>query len=119
MSGNHEGLSEERSKQTMIHILLICSGGMSTSLLAKRMQDVANRQKIAVEVSAIGDFQTSEFVNQADLILLGPQIRFRLHEIQSSLNYKIPVMIIDWKVYGLMDGEQVLQKALAVIQGNE
>ena len=52
----------------------------------------------------------------ADMILLGPQVRYRLKEVQGELpNNKVEV--IDMKDYGMMNGKAVLDHVRKVLEG--
>ena len=39
----------------MTNILLVCSAGMSTSMMVKKMQEAAEEKKIEAEIWAVGD----------------------------------------------------------------
>ncbi len=49
------------------------------------------------------------------VILLGPQIRYELKRITQAAD-PIPVEVIDTRDYGLMKGDNVLEKALNLIE---
>ena len=77
----------------MKKILLVCCAGMSTSLLP------------------------NEFGQEpADVILVGPQIRYLLNNIKKEVNNTVPVELIDMRIYGMMDGEKVLNQALNALE---
>ncbi|MDO5048064.1 MAG: PTS sugar transporter subunit IIB [Anaerococcus sp.] len=94
---------------------LFCNAGMSTSLLASKMQKVADEHKLPIEVKAFSDSQMSEVIENKnpDAILLGPQVR---HIYDKTVKkYKKPgniVMTIDADDYGTMNGERVLKAAM-------
>lgn len=98
----------------MINILLICSSGMSTSMLVKKMQEAAAEDNIEANIWAIGDAESSINIPKADIVLLGPQVKFLLEKKQKEAK-DIPVRVIDMRTYGRMDGGKVLQEALAVL----
>ena len=54
----------------MYHILLVCSAGMSTSMLVKKMQDAASEKGVEATIWAVGDAESVEEVKKADIILL-------------------------------------------------
>ena len=56
----------------MKKIILVCNAGMSTAMLAKRMQDAAGT---ALEVHAYGEAEFMQHIDGAAVILVGPQIR--------------------------------------------
>ncbi|MBS4535454.1 PTS sugar transporter subunit IIB [Clostridium sp. D2Q-14] len=98
----------------MTNILLICSGGMSTSALVKKMQESADKRDIEVNIWAIGDAESQEESKKADIILLGPQVRYLESKMKQRVDNKKPVAIIDMLVYGTMNGEKALDNALEV-----
>lgn len=103
----------------MKKILLCCSSGMSTSLLVNKMRKVAEEHNVPVEINAVGLDRFETEVKEYDVILLGPQVKFKLDEfkpIAESYNKKIAV--IDTKDYGTMDGKKVLSQAIKLIKEN-
>ncbi|CNH60357.1 PTS system N%2CN'-diacetylchitobiose-specific transporter subunit IIB [Yersinia pekkanenii] len=48
--------------------------------------------------------------------MLGPQVRYQKAEVEDVVNGRIPVLVIDMKDYGSMNGKAVLETALAAIQ---
>ena len=84
----------------MIRILLCCAGGMSTSLLVTKMEQ-------ATEVK--------NHSQDADVILLGPQVRYLEKSIADDAN-GVPAYLIDMRDYGKMDGKAVLTFALNKLQ---
>ena len=55
----------------MYNILLVCSAGMSTSMLVKKMQDAAAEKGVEATIWAVGDAESVEEVKKADIVLLG------------------------------------------------
>lgn len=94
----------------MKKIVLLCSGGMSTSVLAKKMQEVADKEGLETVVTAHGVSQVMEVANDADVVLLGPQIRYLLDKIKGQLP-DVPVAVIGMRDYGTMNGQSVLDAA--------
>jgi PTS system cellobiose-specific IIB component len=99
----------------MKKILLVCSAGMSTSLLVTKMQEAAKEQGVEAEIWAVGEAEASSNWEKADVLLLGPQVRFLEGKIKDMVGGKIPVDVIDMRAYGTMDGKTVLKQALDLI----
>lgn len=98
-------------------IVLICFAGMSTSMLVNRMQKVAARRNMDVEIVALSTTDMYEELESADVILLGPQARYVLDEVKEAARPKgIPVDVIDSQTYGAMNGEAILDMALELAQ---
>lgn len=106
----------------MKRIYLFCSAGMSTSMLASKMQDVANAHNLPIEVKAFSHGKIQEIVStlHPDCILLGPQVRY-LYEntVKEFGSTNIPIAVIDAGAYGMMDGEKVLKTAIKLIKASK
>ena len=102
----------------MKNILLVCAMGMSTSILVNRMKEYAQRENIAVSINALAIQEAKAKIknNEVDVVLLGPQVRFQKKEIEEVAKGVIPVEVIDMKDYGKMDGQSVLEHALALLE---
>ena len=98
----------------MRKIILLCSAGMSTSMLVKKMQEAAKAESYDCEIAAYLMSEAKEKASDADVILLGPQVRFNKGKIQ-ELCPGIPVDAIDMKMYGRMDGKSVVAMAKKMI----
>ncbi len=99
----------------MKNILLCCAAGMSTSMLVSRMQKYAADQAIDVNINAISINELDAHLTHTDCCLLGPQVKYKLAEVQQKLApLNIPVAVIDIQDYGMMRGDKVLESALAM-----
>ncbi len=63
-------------------ILLVCAGGMSTSLLMKKMVNYWRQQGEDLIIHAVGLAEYRNVYQNYDIILVGPQVSYRLKEIQ-------------------------------------
>ncbi|GGN55186.1 PTS sugar transporter subunit IIB [Oceanobacillus indicireducens] len=94
-------------------IVLLCALGMSTSLLVKKMNNEAANQSIDATIEAYSVDDLEEQLKIADIILLGPQIRYKKREIfKKAEEAGVPIAVIDMKAYGMLDGKKVLKQAL-------
>ena len=102
----------------MKKILLVCCAGMSTSLLVSKMEAAAKVKGIECRIQAIGETDAKEYIDDTDILLLGPQVRFLLSKFKKSLEGKnIPVEVIDSTAYGLCDAESILEQAKNMKKG--
>ena len=99
----------------MIKIVLLCAAGMSTSALVRKMKDAAKAENYECDISAHSVSEAKNYAD-ADIILLGPQVRYRLKEVQGQLPGN-KVEIIDMKDYGMMNGKGVLDNVRKVLEG--
>lgn len=101
----------------MKKIYLFCSAGMSTNMLVNKMKQEAKKQDIQIDISAFSESLLSEKAPEADIILLGPQIRYLHDEVSEKFTNKI-VEVIDPAAYAKLDGLGVLNHALNRISNN-
>lgn len=63
-------------------ILLVCAGGMSTSILMKKMEKYWEQEGEDLEIRAVGLSEYEEACQNFDVIMMGPQVSYRLKEIK-------------------------------------
>ncbi|WP_249028846.1 PTS sugar transporter subunit IIB [Tannockella kyphosi] len=83
---------EENATKPKHRILLCCSGGLTTSLFASKMQDVAWMKKISIQIDAGGIGGLYHIAKNYDLILLAPQIAYLYIDVQSHIKCKVEKM---------------------------
>lgn len=96
-------------------IMLVCSAGMSTSLLVSKMQKAAEEagEDINIFATAAADADNKIESENPDVLMLGPQVRYMLDEFKQKVDF--PVDVINMQDYGMMNGKGVLQTALDLI----
>lgn len=95
-------------------ILLVCSAGMSTSMLVTRMEKAAKDRGIECRIEAHPFAAIEGLADEANIIMMGPQVRFQLNNMKKTYAPK-PVVLIDPRDYGMMNGEKVLTQALEIL----
>jgi cellobiose PTS system EIIB component len=103
-----------------MNILLCCAAGMSTSLLVTKMEAAAKAQGIDCKIWAESADAVKNHIDHADVLLLGPQVRYLLANMKKLGEEKgIPVEAINPVHYGMCNGAEVLKTAIALIQNNK
>lgn len=101
----------------MTKILLLCAAGMSTSMVVKKMLQAASQKQIDVKVDARPVDSIHDHLNDYDLFLLGPQVSFKHAELQTiAAGVNKQVVVINMMDYGMLNGEKILDDALALLQ---
>lgn len=102
----------------MKKIYLFCSAGMSTSMLANKMQDVAKENNLPVEVRAFSFSKIDQIVEdeKPDVILLGPQVKHLYEETKEKFGNHYPIQVIDPDDYGMMRGDKTLKSSLILMK---
>ena len=95
-----------KGEKQMRNIVLVCNGGMSTSILANRIKELGGDE---VEVNAYGEQEYSQHLKDADVVLIGPQIRYLIDDIRKRVGENVPVASIEPRVYGAMNAQKVLE----------
>lgn len=92
-------------------ILLVCSMGMSTSLLVEKMKQFADEED-SIKAVGLTDYKKEVDNGNVETLLVGPQVKMRFKEISNYCEPKgIRVELIDTLVYGRMNGEAAMQIA--------
>jgi Phosphotransferase system cellobiose-specific component IIB len=92
----------------MKRIVLLCASGMSTSMLVKKMETAAAEMAYECDIEAYPTSEAKTKAVNADIILLGPQVRFSLGKIKEVCPNSL-VEAVDMRVYGRMDGKAVME----------
>ncbi|MCF2649236.1 PTS sugar transporter subunit IIB [Niallia circulans] len=103
-------------------IMLVCAAGMSTSLLMTKMKRAAQSKGIEADIFAVSAPEVDLTLKnkKVDVILLAPQVKYRKQLFKELIEGKnIPMEDINVQYYGKMDGEQVLEQALTLVEKNE
>jgi len=89
---------------------------MSTSLLVRKMEEVAARRALPVKIDAYGVSEFDMQFPQYQVVLLGPQVKYMLKSLsEKAATHGIPVQPIDMMDYGMQRGDNVLDYALSLI----
>lgn len=99
---------------SMRKIILACCAGMSTGMLVDKMKKYAQETGYECEVSAHPLTELETIKEGANIILLGPQVRFNLPKVKESCP-GIVVEAIDMMAYGRMDGKAVIEHVREVL----
>lgn len=92
-----------------MRILLVCSAGMSTTLVIRKMENALLEDEKNWEIDARPVEQFKDVYKDYDVILLAPQIRYKKQELKElSEKENIPLAIINTIDYGLAKGENIL-----------
>ena len=96
----------------MMRIMLACAAGMSTSLLVTKMEKAAAEAGTEAKIWAVPEAEVEKNVGEFDILLVGPQIRFKAKEFEKLAAGRFPVHIIDMRDYGTMNGAKVFNTAM-------
>ncbi|MEG0526934.1 MAG: PTS sugar transporter subunit IIB [Longicatena sp.] len=96
-------------------VLLVCNQGMSTGMLVERMKEFGDENDY---VEAVPVTRISKVIEDFDVVLIGPQIRYKFDEINQVVQeHKKVVEMVEMSAYGMMDGKAVMAQAKALYEG--
>ncbi|WP_436670271.1 PTS sugar transporter subunit IIB [Priestia megaterium] len=99
----------------MMNILLCCAAGMSTSLLVTKMEASAKEQGLECKIWAVSAEQVKNNIDDASVLLLGPQVRYLLPQMKKLGEEKnVSVDSINPVHYGMCNGAEVLKTAISL-----
>jgi len=80
------------------------------------MEKAAVEEGLNVKIQAVATMEVRNHINEVDVILLGPQVRYQLNDIKKIGDEKgVPVDTINPMHYGTCNGKEVLRTALQLI----
>lgn len=101
-------------------VMLVCSFGMSTSFLTKKMNDLAKEKGIPLTVYAKSENQIEDELERVDCILIGPQVAYMEEKLKERVGGRVPMECIDPTDFGRMNAAAILKQSIRLLkQGGE
>jgi len=101
----------------MINVMFVCSAGMSTSLLVEKVKKEAAANGVEMNIYAVGESEAKKDLKQAEVLLLGPQVRYLESAFRKALDGSdVKLAVIEMRTYGLMDGKKVYQQIMELLE---
>ncbi|MGL4850644.1 MAG: PTS sugar transporter subunit IIB [Clostridium sp.] len=103
-------------------ILLVCAGGFSTTMIVEEINEVLDEsdkfKKDEFHLEAISVDRIEAYLDEYNIILVGPQLGHKYEYIREIIgDREIGITLLTKELYGEMDGEKILRKAIEI--GNE
>lgn len=90
-------------------VAILCSSGISTSLLLKKLQEAIQKETLPYQIEAYAVCEAVQAGTSCNMILLTPQVRFNLEKIQQLFpNHKIA--LISQEAFDQADGNAILKQ---------
>jgi len=106
-------LDAKKKGEGRMNILLVCVAGMSTSLLVRKMETEASNRGLDVKIMAKAFDDLENVIDDYDVILIGPQIKYKEPYIKKLAEQKRKkYAVIPSMMYGMVDGKETLDLAL-------
>lgn len=100
-----------------MNILLVCNIGMTTSMIASKLEDEANARDLEITAEAVPSDEVRKIIADYDVVLLGPQVQYKQEELAEVADeFGVPLAVIDSETYGLMKEDKILDQALELVK---
>lgn len=99
----------------MINVLFACNAGVSTSIIEKKVKEESEARGIDLTVNACSVSRIEDFVNDNDIIVLGPQVKFAHKRIEKEYP-NIPSFVISMSDFGLLRADNILDEILSKLE---
>lgn len=99
----------------MKKVLFVCSGGMSSAIVEKALQDEAKKAGVEIKSTAMAADQAEDTINQGDwdIVLVAPQVRNKFNIIKKMTDANgIRIASIPPRDYSPLGGKHVLDLVL-------
>ncbi|MEZ9134353.1 PTS sugar transporter subunit IIB [Vibrio sp. 10N.286.52.B1] len=96
-------------------IFLVCSAGMSTSMVVNKMREAADARGLDAEIKAYSVSEFSDVVDQYEVCMVAPQIKYEFERLSGICADKgLKCGQIGMMEYGMMNGAAILDATLAL-----
>lgn len=104
----------------MYKIALVCENGASTGMVVRTMIAAAKSKEIEAEIAAYPFTQLENFIDEKDVILIGPQLAFKKDAaIKSFPQHAGKISTIAPMDFGMMNGAKILEDAIKIADNNK
>lgn len=95
-----------------MRVLLVCSGGMSSAIVVKAIQDTARKQGLELFVKSIGTGEYEDEIRKGwDAALVAPQVRHRLAVFEKTAReFGVAIAVMSPQAYSPLGGPMALQE---------
>lgn len=98
-----------------LKVLLCCGAGFSSGFLAQKTRKAAKKRKIDINIEARSESVVSEYVNQIDILLIGPHYESALGRMKELCDpHGVIASLIPEDIYASLDGDKLLDLILTL-----
>jgi len=89
---------------------------MSTGYLCNKINELALQEGIEANAWAIPESALEGRYKEADVIMVGPQIKYLIESIRQRIDFSLPVEAINPIDFGRINAKAVLEHALSLVR---
>ncbi len=95
-----------------MRILLCCVAGVTSNMFAAALKDEAEKKGMDVMVWAASQVAVEYSIDQADIVLVTPQLAGSLHKFEDLASVDTPVILISEDDFKTFNAKKVLEEAI-------
>ncbi len=102
----------------MINVMLVCTQGMSTNIMRGKIEEEAKKAGAELTARAVGLDEMDKYLKTADIIILGPQIKYAYDDVRSQVDKtrpELPIFVIAPQDFGMMNGSKVYKEITRIL----
>ena len=98
-------------------ILICCAGGLSSSIIERKLKEYGTKIGETIEVHAVGVGEVEGIIKDGYQVLLyAPQVRNRVRELQACADLaKIPCALLAPQDYALANAENIYKQIIGLL----
>ncbi len=103
----------------MRRIVMFCAMGLTSGMIVKKMKEYAKEIGYDCEIEAYNQTMAKEKIPGADVVLLGPQIRFAEKNIRKFLPENTPLILMNMREYGTQQADFFVEQVRETLGDKE
>ncbi|MFQ6794114.1 hypothetical protein [Thomasclavelia sp.] len=96
-----------------MRILLCCTAGVTSNMFAAALKDEASKRDMEIIVWAAAETAVEYSIEQADVILVTPQLASSVKKFKDLANPGVPVLLISEDDFRNFNAAKVLDEAVS------
>lgn len=94
-------------------VLLCCKAGVTSNMFASALKDEAAKKNIELTVWAAAETAVEYSIEQADIVLVTPQLKSSVGKFEDYAKSGTPVILISDEDFVQFNAKKVLEEAIA------
>jgi len=98
----------------MLKVLLVCGSGASSGFMAANIRKAATSKKVEVSITARGESEIENYIDEIDALMVGPHLAYIMDEIEEYTGGKdVKVILMKPEYYSTLNGDMALEHLLS------
>lgn len=99
-----------------LRILLVCGSGASSGFMAANIRKAAAARGLDVTVTARGESEIENYVDEIDVLMVGPHLAYILDEVDDYVGDRpIAVMLMKPEYYSTLNGNAAVDHLISAL----